>query len=173
MPQTNYFLWFVAFASALGGFLFGYEIGIINTILSMDEFQIFFGTGKFNQNGQVVATEQRKDTDGNIVAIFTIGCVFGSAAVSYLAGKLTPNLEFVYRLRQRLTSTCCQIKSAEKGRLFWVLPYLPSAELFKLQRTRLASFMAAVLFLVWRLEFCPRLSLCTFLRLLQQKFVDA
>ena len=39
-----------AFGAAIGGFLFGYEIGVVSQVLSMDAFGIRFGL-KINERG--------------------------------------------------------------------------------------------------------------------------
>ncbi|KAJ3345527.1 hypothetical protein GGF32_008373, partial [Allomyces javanicus] len=41
--MVQWYSWFVSFTAALGGFLFGYEVGIINSVLEMDQFRVFFG----------------------------------------------------------------------------------------------------------------------------------
>lgn len=40
---NSYFNIIVSFAAALGGFLFGYEIGIVDAILRMDQFGLTYG----------------------------------------------------------------------------------------------------------------------------------
>lgn len=86
--MKNFYVWFVSFTSALGGFLFGFEIGIINTILSMPPFLLYFGLAEKDSEGNIVNTGRKEDIEGWIVSIFTIGCIVGSMMVSYLADKI-------------------------------------------------------------------------------------
>lgn len=53
----------------------------------MNPFQLYFGTGMLDSvTGEVVPSPLKRDVDGWIVAIFTIGCIFGSMLVSWAAG---------------------------------------------------------------------------------------
>ena len=74
----------VVFACATSGFLFGYDIGIIDTVLKMPSFQQFFGTA--TEDG--FETDARPETDGNVVASFLVGCVGGAALSSVLADSI-------------------------------------------------------------------------------------
>lgn len=88
-PSTAYAIT-VAFSCAISGFLFGYDIGIIDSVLKMPSFLLFFGTGSFNaETGQITETATQADTDGNIVSSFLIGCVFGSMASSVLQDRFS------------------------------------------------------------------------------------
>lgn len=42
-PKNNVFGYLIAFAAAMGGLLFGYEIGVISQVLGMLGFQLQFG----------------------------------------------------------------------------------------------------------------------------------
>ncbi|TPX52967.1 hypothetical protein SeMB42_g01079 [Synchytrium endobioticum] len=61
-----------AIGSSLGGFLFGYEIGIIDQILVMSSFQDYFGTAR-----------DLSGYNGNITSLFLVGCVVGALLVSF------------------------------------------------------------------------------------------
>jgi len=79
----------VALASALGGLLFGYEVGIINQVLLMDSFRIYFGLSiASGPNGALVNSGNTADIEGNIVSLFLAGCIPGAFLVSYLADYL-------------------------------------------------------------------------------------
>jgi len=75
--------WLIAFASGVGGFLFGYEIGIINQIFTMPNFTTTFGLDYYNSQGQLSSTDDADDIQGWITFIFLIGCAVGAAIVSY------------------------------------------------------------------------------------------
>jgi sugar porter (SP) family MFS transporter len=86
--------WLVSFAAGMGGFLFGYEIGIINQVFTMDAFNIFFGLGHFdvvtkgehpNQYlaWELVTSAISDDIKGWVTFTFLIGCAFGAVIVSW------------------------------------------------------------------------------------------
>jgi len=79
--------WLIAFAAGVGGFLFGYEIGIINQIFSMDDFVLRFGIQHY-VDGELVDTSGGPDIKGWITFIFLIACAVGAAVVSYPADYL-------------------------------------------------------------------------------------
>ncbi|KAI9356517.1 hypothetical protein DFJ73DRAFT_822895 [Zopfochytrium polystomum] len=87
-------MWAVAFAAGMGGMLFGYEIGIINQILSITSFlfyfKIFGPPDNYNPDAyydpedlQILSTTDRDK--GLVTSSFLYGCVVGAAAVSLLA----------------------------------------------------------------------------------------
>ncbi|KAJ3118809.1 hypothetical protein HK098_005831 [Nowakowskiella sp. JEL0407] len=77
---SGVFGWVVAFAAATGGFLFGYEVGIVDTVLVMPTFQKTFGTGDFSyETNRIEDTSIAVDVNGNIVSSFLFGAVGGAA----------------------------------------------------------------------------------------------
>ena len=75
----------VAATASLSGLAFGYEIGIIDGVLSMDSFRLFMGTGARDAAGHVVELPAAASLDGWIVASFLSGAVLGSLLVAWLA----------------------------------------------------------------------------------------
>ncbi|KAJ3055036.1 hypothetical protein HK097_011672 [Rhizophlyctis rosea] len=78
-----------AFGAAVGGFLFGYEIGVVSQVLSMDAFGLRFGL-KINErgaDGELLAATGAADATGWITFTFLIGCVAGAAIVSDFADR--------------------------------------------------------------------------------------
>jgi len=75
--------WLISFAAGMGGFLFGYEIGIINQLFSMDKFDEMMGFATENSNGSF---EESSSAEANITGwitfAFLIGCTVGAAFVS-------------------------------------------------------------------------------------------
>ncbi|KAJ2308634.1 hypothetical protein IWW55_000320 [Coemansia sp. RSA 2706] len=66
----------VGSVSALGGFLFGYDTGVMSSILEMDSWKAYFNTP--SSVGQ-----------GVIVSLLTAGCFVGSLGAGWLADKLS------------------------------------------------------------------------------------
>ncbi|RUS15836.1 hypothetical protein BC937DRAFT_91925 [Endogone sp. FLAS-F59071] len=66
--------------SSLGGFLFGYDAGVIAGILIAPSFQKHFNIDPNNK------VEQAK-LNGTIVALLQIGCLVGALAANWFAGK--------------------------------------------------------------------------------------
>jgi len=79
----NIYGWLVAFTAGMGGFLFGYEIGIINQVFQMHPFKEFFGTEYLAADGTYKATNEAPDIQGWITFTFLIGAAAGAAVVSY------------------------------------------------------------------------------------------
>jgi sugar porter (SP) family MFS transporter len=76
----------VSLVAALGGVCFGVEIGIIDSILAMRTFALYFHTLEVVGEGDdTQATGSAASVDGNIVALFLVGCCLGSALASYAA----------------------------------------------------------------------------------------
>ncbi|KAJ3084961.1 hypothetical protein HK102_000449 [Quaeritorhiza haematococci] len=85
----NFFNYIVAFAAALGGFLFGYEIGIIDQILGMNAFGLRFGLKKFNETTQLIQkTEAEGDIKGWVTFAFLMGAALGAVIVTDLADRI-------------------------------------------------------------------------------------
>ncbi|KAI9216621.1 general substrate transporter, partial [Blastocladiella britannica] len=89
MGSAKTYTWFVSFAAALGGFLFGYEIGIINSVLQMNPFQLFFGLGVPNAAGDaVLASDDNTSKTSLIVSFFLLGCIPGALFIAFAADIL-------------------------------------------------------------------------------------
>ncbi|KDQ57000.1 hypothetical protein JAAARDRAFT_280302 [Jaapia argillacea MUCL 33604] len=67
---------FVAAFISIGSFLFGYDSGIISSVLTFNQFHGYFG---FTANSNLA---------GAVVSTFTGGCFFGSAAGGWLNDKI-------------------------------------------------------------------------------------
>ncbi|KAI9591339.1 sugar transporter [Syncephalis fuscata] len=65
-----------AATSAIGGFLFGFDVGVISGCLEMIPFQILF------------QSEEDKLLKGFIVSSLTIGCFIGALCTSYISDRL-------------------------------------------------------------------------------------
>ena len=74
MIAAEYFVYVVGFFAAIGGFLFGYDTGVISGVLEMDEFTNLFNPGDWEK--------------GFIVAFFQIGCILGSLGANFIADSL-------------------------------------------------------------------------------------
>jgi sugar porter (SP) family MFS transporter len=83
-PPTA-FVWRCGITAGVSGLCFGVEIGIIDAILAMRSFQLFFGTAAYDADGVLRVVESKDEVEGNIVAAFLAGAMGGSILVSYLA----------------------------------------------------------------------------------------
>jgi sugar porter (SP) family MFS transporter len=104
----NSFQLLVAVTASCGGLLFGYEVGVMNVVLVMDAFRIFFGLctwdgSKLNENGKniedkdvtdkvpyyrnLIETEQKSFVEGFITSSFVLGALCGALLASYLGEK--------------------------------------------------------------------------------------
>lgn len=93
-PSLSTYGLMIAFAAAMGGLLFGYEIGVVSQVLEMDGFKLQFGVVKRLPNGDL------EDIDVTTVPslttfTFLIGCLFGSFIVSYIADSLGRKLSII------------------------------------------------------------------------------
>ncbi|KAJ3075817.1 hypothetical protein HK102_005528 [Quaeritorhiza haematococci] len=89
MAGNNFFNYIVAFAAALGGFLFGYEIGIIDQILGMEDFGLRFGLKEVNTTTLLIQkTKSEADIKGWVTSTFLMGCVLGAIIVSMMADSI-------------------------------------------------------------------------------------
>ncbi|KAI8150383.1 permease of the major facilitator superfamily [Fennellomyces sp. T-0311] len=70
-----------ALVSCLGGFLFGFDLGVVGGLFIAPSFQTHFG---IDPNDKI----READINGNIVAVLQIGCLFGSLAATTTADKL-------------------------------------------------------------------------------------
>jgi SP family sugar:H+ symporter-like MFS transporter len=81
MLSYNYI---ISFASAIGGFLFGYEIGVVDQLFEMRDFGLRFGLVMLDSEGLITKTPQNADIRGNITFTFLMGCAFGALCVGAL-----------------------------------------------------------------------------------------
>ncbi|ORY23497.1 general substrate transporter [Neocallimastix californiae] len=75
----NSFQFLVALTASFGGLLFGYEVGVMNVVLVMDAFRIFF---KFHNEAKNKAT-----LEGLITSSFVLGALCGALMATYLGEK--------------------------------------------------------------------------------------
>ncbi|KAG2222533.1 hypothetical protein INT45_002664 [Circinella minor] len=81
-PILDMTVWTVAAAlvSCLGGFLFGFDLGVVGGLFIAPSFQTHFG---IDPNDKI----REAGINGNIVAILQIGCLVGSLASTTTAGR--------------------------------------------------------------------------------------
>ncbi|KAJ3341385.1 Plasma membrane low glucose sensor [Gonapodya sp. JEL0774] len=78
----------VAATCAFGGFLFGYEQGIMNQVLNMDAYRVYFTLSTYKADGSLATTTNSADTSGWLTSIFLLGCIPGAFSVSYVSEYL-------------------------------------------------------------------------------------
>ena len=99
MAKATVYSYLVAFAAAIGGLLFGYEIGVIGQVMALDSFGLKMGYRFLNATSGLVeicddnnygfgCTSFEKDTTGWIACSFLLSCAVGSIIVGYTADAL-------------------------------------------------------------------------------------
>jgi hypothetical protein len=66
--MSQVYKYLVSFTAAIGGLLFGYEIGVVSQVLDMKSFKDSF---------HAIGDSQVADLDGNVTFTFLAGCVLG------------------------------------------------------------------------------------------------
>jgi sugar porter (SP) family MFS transporter len=76
----------VAFSAAMGGLLFGYEIGVVSQTLAMDSFNLFMGM-RYDEidpkDGLLKKTDQYPFIEGMVTFMFLLGCSVGAMFASW------------------------------------------------------------------------------------------
>ena len=83
------FVYVMAFAAAMGGLLFGYEIGVISQVLEMPGFKLQWEMSVLNRTARALADGPNKTSvPAQTTFFFLLGCFFGALVVSYMADIL-------------------------------------------------------------------------------------
>lgn len=89
LAKNSVYGYLIAFAAAMGGLLFGYEIGVVSQVLLMDGFKEQFGASYRLANGTFIAIESYKNVLPALTTFtFLIGAFAGAFVVSYMADIL-------------------------------------------------------------------------------------
>jgi sugar porter (SP) family MFS transporter len=88
--KSSFYGYLIAFSAAMGGLLFGYEIGVVSQTLEMNGFKRFFGMVEQNVTTGLIQKVELVDDDVRRFTTFTFlaGCFLGAAFVSWLADFL-------------------------------------------------------------------------------------
>jgi MFS family permease len=87
IDKKNLFMYFVALVASLGGFQFGYEVGILESIKNFTAFKMDFTTlydKKFIVEGEMLTlkySEKNNIINYLLMSMFSIGCVIGTFIV--------------------------------------------------------------------------------------------
>lgn len=75
--------------AAIGGFLFGYDLGVISGVITMSNFLVVFGDTASLARGSLTSA-----VSGSIVGVMSIGCFVGAL----LAGQASDRLSRKYSI---------------------------------------------------------------------------
>ncbi|KAJ6508428.1 general substrate transporter [Mycena sanguinolenta] len=70
----------LALSVALGSLFYGYDIGLIGGVLTLDSFQHYFGL-------DMMDPREKASVNGNIVAVLQLGCLFGALGVGSFSSR--------------------------------------------------------------------------------------
>jgi sugar porter (SP) family MFS transporter len=89
--ESNLYAYMVSFSAAMGGLLFGYEVGVISQVLSMTSFQLYFGILDSN----LKRTLNAASVEGMVTFTFLSGCTLGAMLASYVTNQYGRKLPIV------------------------------------------------------------------------------
>lgn len=90
MPsRSNGQIYAIAGFAAIGGFLFGYDLGVISGVITMANFLMVFGDEASLARGSLTSA-----VSGSIVAVMSVGCFVGAL----LAGQASDRLSRKYSI---------------------------------------------------------------------------
>ncbi|CAF1465100.1 unnamed protein product [Didymodactylos carnosus] len=81
MRSSNAQVYIIGCFAAIGGLLFGYDIGVISGVLTIRDFITTFG-----DQDDVQRQTLRDETTGSIVGILQAGCFIGALCAGQAAG---------------------------------------------------------------------------------------
>ncbi|KAI9216640.1 general substrate transporter [Blastocladiella britannica] len=85
----TWYSWLVSMNAAFGGFLFGYEVGILNSVLEMDPFKLFFGLADWSADrNRSIPSDLAAARTSHIFSFFLLGCIPGSLFIAAAAHRL-------------------------------------------------------------------------------------
>ncbi|CAF1099345.1 unnamed protein product [Didymodactylos carnosus] len=79
--SSNFQVYLIGSFAAIGGLLFGYDIGVVSGILVMKDFLYYFGGKEAIKRQQLPS-----HIDGAIVGILVAGCFFGALGAGPAGG---------------------------------------------------------------------------------------
>ncbi|KAJ5082266.1 hypothetical protein N7532_011309 [Penicillium argentinense] len=83
--MKNYRVYILTSVAYLGSLLFGYDTGVMGSVLALDSFKKDFGlpTGKGG-----FADDKNASVSSNVVSLLTAGCFFGSIFAAYINDRI-------------------------------------------------------------------------------------
>lgn len=88
-PRASYQIYVIAGFAAIGGFLFGYDLGVISGVITMSNFLTAFGDTESLARGSLTST-----ISGSIVGVMSVGCFIGAL----LAGQASDRFSRKYSI---------------------------------------------------------------------------
>ncbi|KAJ5658652.1 uncharacterized protein N7484_002301 [Penicillium longicatenatum] len=81
----NYRVYILTAVAYLGSLLFGYDTGVMSSVLAMDSFKEDFGL-PLSTSG--FASDKNAQVSSNVVSLLTAGCFFGSIFAAYINDRI-------------------------------------------------------------------------------------
>lgn len=90
LSRIEYQIYAMAGFAAIGGFLFGYDLGVISGVITMSSFLVVFGGEESLTRGSLTS-----DVSGSIVGAMSIGCFVGALLGGQAGDKLSRKYSIV------------------------------------------------------------------------------
>ncbi|KAL2862502.1 sugar porter family MFS transporter [Aspergillus lucknowensis] len=81
----NYRVYILTSVAYMGSLLFGYDTGVMGSVLALDSFKIDFGL-PLGESG--FASDKNSKVSSNVVSLLTAGCFFGAIFAAYINDRI-------------------------------------------------------------------------------------
>lgn len=90
LSRADFQIYAAAGFAAIGGFLFGYDLGVISGVITMSNFLVVFGGEESLIRGSLKST-----VSGSIVGVMSVGCLVGALLAGQASDKLSRKYSIV------------------------------------------------------------------------------